>query len=156
MPYRHSEPELLSTTTIISSSISRLCHVALTTHVVNFRFLCHGRRTKWSYLFINCWRDSGKRWIWMRGRERKNNGYYIQTHSYILRDFVLSKSYLFIDVVCRVWQLSFTRVSMLFLFWVGIIIIPLLCFTVFCVVVVSNADSDGEQKGKQQRQRPLK
>lgn len=67
----------------------------------------------------------------MRGREKKNNGYYIQTHSYILRDFVLSKSYLFIDVVYRVWQLSFTRVSMLFLFWVGIIIIPLLCFTVF-------------------------
>lgn len=46
--------ELLSTTTIISSSISRLCHVELTTHVANFRFLCHGRRTKWSYLFINC------------------------------------------------------------------------------------------------------
>lgn len=91
--------ELLSTTTIISSSVSRLCHVELTTHVVNFRFLCHGRRTKWSYLFINCWRDSGKRWIWMRGRERKKQ-WLLYTNTFIYFEGFCFEQILFVYWCC--------------------------------------------------------
>lgn len=150
--------ELLSTTTIISSSISRLCHVELTTHVANFRFLCHGRRTKWSYLFINCWRDSGKRWIWMRGREKKTMAI-IYKHIHIFWGILFWANLICLLMLYTVFGSFLSHVSACcsFFGW-GLLLFHccvLQCLIV-CLVVVSNADSDGEQKGKQQRQRPLK